>query len=98
MSVMVRNSLATGKQGKSWKDLVGFPVADLKRHLERQFVPGMSWENRSLWHIDHIVPLASFTFTSADDPEFSAAWALSNLRPLWKSENLAKNDQRLFLL
>jgi hypothetical protein len=98
MSVMVRTSLATGKQGKSWKDLVEFSVVDLERHLERQFVPGMSWDNRSDWHIDHIVPLASFTFKSADDPEFRAAWALTNLRPLWKADNLKKNAQRLFLI
>lgn len=98
MSVMVRRSLASGKQGQSWRELVGFSVFDLAIHLERQFLPGMSWDNRSLWHIDHIVPLASFKFTSVGDPEFRAAWALTNLRPLWKAENLAKNDQRLFLL
>jgi hypothetical protein len=27
-------------------------------HLEAQFLPGMSWENRGAWEIDHRTPLA----------------------------------------
>jgi hypothetical protein len=58
----------------------------------------MSWDNIGDWHIDHIVPLASFTFSSADDPEFRAAWALTNLRPLWAADNMRKHARREFLL
>jgi len=67
-------------------------------HLERQFPKSMTWNNRNEWHIDHIIPLASFTYSSADDPEFKAAWALSNLRPLWKPANLEKGGKRTLLL
>lgn len=98
MSATIRASLKGNKNGASWEGLVGYTLSDLIRHLERQFVAGMSWDNRALWHIDHIVPLASFKFMTADDPEFRAAWALTNLRPLWKADNLSKNDQRLFLI
>lgn len=98
MSAAIRYSLkGTGKPSK-WLDLVGYTVADLRAHLERQFLPKMGWHNMPKWHIDHIVPLASFTFASAEDPEFKAAWALTNLRPVWASTNLAKRDKREYLL
>jgi hypothetical protein len=58
----------------------------------------MSWDNVGKWHIDHIIPLSSFRFTSMDDPEFRAAWALSNLRPMWATENILKGARRLTLL
>src|SRR3546814_14803337 len=73
MSAGVKSSLGDGKNGRSWETLVGYTVADLMAHLERQFLPGMSWDNRGEWHIDHIRPLCSFEFTSPDDPQFREA-------------------------
>lgn len=73
---------------------VGYTMRELIVHLERQFLRGMSWENYgSAWHIDHIIPLASFSFTSQDDPDLKVAWGLPNLRPLWAEDNLAKRDR-----
>jgi hypothetical protein len=86
------------KNRKSWVDLVGYSAADLKRHLERQFTKGMSWDNAGEWHIEHITALVRFSYTSVDDPEFRAAWALSNLRPLWGPENKSKGSKRTHLL
>jgi hypothetical protein len=95
----ILRSIATGsKSRRRWQILVGYDLATLMRHLERQFSPGMTWENRDEWHIDHIVPLASFSFETPDDPDFKAAWALTNLRPLWGPENNKKSAKRLFLL
>lgn len=59
-------------------------------HLESKFVEGMTWENRSEWHIDHIRPIASFNYATPDDPEFKQCWSLSNLQPLWAKENMSK--------
>ena len=88
-----------GRKGKSKTfDALGYTVAQLIEHLERQFVRGMLWANYGQWHVDHIIPLASFNYQTTDDPEFRAAWALSNLRPLWKTDNLAKGAKRLTLL
>lgn len=98
MSAGIKNSLRDGKNGRSWEALAGYTVADLMRHLERQFLPGMTWGNRGDWHIDHIVPLSSFDFTSPDDPEFRAAWALTNLRPLWAKDNIRKSAKRTHLI
>lgn len=79
-------------------DILGYTVDELKHHLERQFLPGMSWANMGKWHIDHIVPLASFTFRDAGDPEVKRAGALTNLRPIWAHDNHVKKDKREFLI
>jgi hypothetical protein len=60
------------------------------RHLEKQFLPGMSWENMGEWHIDHKIPIAAFNFEKPEDIDFKRCWALKNLQPLWKSENCIK--------
>lgn len=93
MSTQIRVALRDAKAGKPWEALVGYSLADLVVHLERQFVPGMTWENMGAWHIDHIVPKVAFHFTSPDDPNFRRCWALKNLRPLWAHENLKKGTR-----
>lgn len=76
-----------------------YSMEELKIHLEKQFSNEMNWENYgSLWHIDHIVPISSFNFTSECDPDFLFCWSLSNLRPLLAKENLSKNAKRIYLL
>jgi hypothetical protein len=60
----------------------------LMAHLESQFLPGMSWANRRLWHIDHQRPCASFNLTNPAQQH--ACFHFSNLRPLWAADNLAK--------
>ena len=88
----------TGKGGKSWQQLVGYSTDNLKRHLERQFSKGMTWENYGEWHVDHIVPASSFSYSSPHEPEFQACWALTNLRPLWGGENVSKGKKILHLI
>lgn len=95
----IRLSLRSGgKLGKKTFELLGYTLQDLISHLERQFSPGMTWENYGDWHIDHIVALADFKYETADEPEFKAAWCLGNLRPLWAVENCKKKASRIFLL
>ena len=84
-----------GGQAKAEK-LMGYTISDLKSHLERQFVKGMSWENRSEWHIDHIIPIAHYLKTGVTDPAIINC--LSNLQPIWARDNLKKNDKVLNLL
>lgn len=95
---MRRCLLKTTETASQLKHSLPYTISELRVHLERQFFPNMSWANRSEWHIDHIIPLSSFKFTSSKDPEFQAAWALSNLRPMWAQENQVKNKKRLTLL
>ena len=88
----------SSKGGQSWQALVGYSIAELCVHIERQFLPGMTWENRKDWHVDHITPLSSFEYTKPTDPEFRRAWALPNLRPLWARDNIRKSGRRTHLL
>ncbi len=77
------------KTGSAVHDL-GCSVEYLKAYLEGQFEPGMSWENHGEWHIDHIVPLASFDLT--DREQLLKACHYTNLQPLWAKDNLSKGD------
>lgn len=100
MRSRMRHSLNGKKGGASWSHLTGYDAGQLRHHLERQFLPGMTWENRGAggWHIDHIVPIASFNYDGPSHPDFKACWALTNLRPLWASDNIRKKDSRTFLI
>lgn len=94
----MRAGLDSGKGGKKWETLVGYKLDDLVKHLERQFLPGMTIENHGKWHIDHIRPISSFSYSSYDDAEFLDCWSLSNLRPLWAKDNISKHSKREFLI
>lgn len=98
MRTLMHRALGKAKAGRSWKTFVDYSLEELMAHLERQFLPGMTWENKGEWHIDHILPRSSFQYDSPDDEQFKACWALSNLRPLWAQENLTKQASRLFLI
>lgn len=99
-SRMVRYCLRSvgGKAGTSLARVLGYTAADLAKHIERQFVPGMSWENMGEWEIDHIRPISSFDIKLKQDEAFQECWALANLRPLWRQENRAKSGVRVHLI
>lgn len=96
----IRMALRGNKGGENWCSLVGYTAQELKIHLERQFLPGMTWENRGKggWVVDHIIPRAAFSYDSATDEEFKACWSMTNLRPLWEADNLKKGAERTTLL
>ena len=71
------------------EQLHGYTYEQLKHHIESQFKEGMSWDNRSEWHIDHIKPVSVFIKEGVTDPAIINA--LSNLQPLWAHENLSKS-------
>jgi len=87
----IRHSLKPGvKNGRPWEKLVGYTVEQLKKHLEKQFRPGMTWENYGKWHIDHRIPISAFNYEKPEDIDFKQCWMLRNLRPLWAVENIGK--------
>ena len=96
ISAAIRGSLYnSSKNGHHWEGLVGYTLQDLREHLESQFQSGMTWDNHGIhgWHIDHIIPKASFNFITYEDPEFLKCWALDNLQPLWAEDNLRKGTK-----
>jgi len=96
ISATIANALKRNdgsKQGESVMKYLPYTIPELEDHLESQFVEGMSWENRSEWHIDHIYPHSLLPYDSMTHPNFQKAWALSNLQPLWASENQSKGNK-----
>jgi hypothetical protein len=86
LSIAVRAQSAE-KAGRT-RDLTGCSWEYLKAWLEAQFLPGMSWDDRSAWHIDHIRPCASFDLT--DPEQQKECFHYSNLQPLWALDNIKK--------
>lgn len=98
MATLMRHGLKSGKAGRSWRELVPYSPEELRTHLERQFLPSMGWHNMGKWHVDHILPVSSFSFETPEDEDFKACWALTNLRPLWALDNIKKKNKRVTLL
>lgn len=78
----------------STKVIVGCSAKELMMHIERQFHDGMNWDNRSQWHIDHIVPLSSAKTVD----ELKSLLHFTNLRPLWAKDNLKKSSRITHLI
>lgn len=70
-------------------DMLGYTPAQLKVHIERQFLPGMSWANRSAWEVDHITPISK----AKNEADVIALNQLSNLRPMWAIDNNRKGNR-----
>lgn len=69
---------------------IGYDIPTLMRHIERQFVKGMTWDKwrKGEIHLDHIIPQKAFDLT--DEHEWRQCWSLSNLQPLWARDNMRK--------
>jgi hypothetical protein len=92
----IKDVLARGRYKKCahTMELLGCSVEFFKKHLESKFASGMSWENYgSGWHIDHIMPCASFDLSKP--AEQRKCFHYTNLQPLWAEENMKKRAKIL---
>lgn len=71
--------------------LVGCSRDVLIRHIETQFLDGMSWDNIAEWHIDHIKPCCQFDLSDPDQQK--ECFHYTNLQPLWAKDNLSKGGR-----
>jgi transposase-like protein len=76
-------------KGSSTEQILGCSYQELMQHLEVSFQQGMSWENRSEWHIDHKIPLAS----AKTEEDVIRLNHYTNLQPLWAKDNLRKGSK-----
>lgn len=93
MMLRIRSSLGTSfrrlgytKRSRTY-EILGCEWSEFKTHIEKQFIEGMTWENRSEWHIDHITPVA----TATTEEEVIALNHFTNLRPMWAKDNIKKS-------
>ena len=90
----LKDALKGRYKSASTEKLLGCSYTYAKDHLEKQFLPGMTWENQGKWHIDHMMPCASFDLT---DPEQQRrCFHYTNLQPMWGKENQSKGDSILY--
>jgi len=86
-------SVASSKNAKTEK-ILGCTFEQFVGHIERQFLPGMAWSNRSEWHLDHVIPLA----TAKTLEDVTRLNHFTNYRPLWAADNISKGAKVLTLL
>lgn len=92
IAIKIRNGGYTKKSRT--QEILGCDWDFFKTHIERQFVRGMTWENRSAWHLDHLVPMA----TAQTEQDILALNHFTNLRPMWAKDNLSKGAQITHLI
>ena len=80
------------KQSRTEK-MLGCTFKQFTKHIEWQFTDGMSWDNRSEWHLDHIIPLSCATTIEG----LEKLSHYTNIRPLWAADNLAKSNNLVLL-
>jgi 5-methylcytosine-specific restriction endonuclease McrA len=78
-----------GKNGLSYEEILGIDYAEGLKYFESLFKDGMSWDNRSEWNVDHIVPIS---FGNTFD-EMKYLNHYTNLQPLWRIENSSKSNK-----
>lgn len=91
VSKRIRQSL----EMKGWKKdataatYLGIDKDGFIKYVESLFRGDMSWEDRSKWHLDHIIPLSQANTSE----EIKTLWHHTNLQPLWKWENEEKSNR-----
>jgi tetratricopeptide (TPR) repeat protein len=72
-------------------ELLGCNLSEYRLYLESKFTEGMNWDNygRKGWHIDHIIPCASFNLS--DYNQQKQCFHYTNTQPLWWWDNLKKS-------
>lgn len=100
----------SSKNGSSISKYLPYSFEELKVHLETQFEPWMTWDNRGIynsetwddnnsatwkWQLDHIIPQSDLPYSSMEDDNFKKCWALCNLRPLSAKQNMIDGSTRI---
>lgn len=81
------------KKQSTTEKMLGCSFVKFKKHIESKFTEGMSWDNRSEWHLDHIIPLSCATTVEGLEKLSN----YTNIRPMWAKENIAKSNNLILL-
>ncbi len=90
----VNNNLKSNKSKHSIEYL-GCDIKTFKKHIEKSFKEGMTWENIGEWEIDHITPMKY-----REDPNEVITLEMTierlhykNTQALWRVENASKGNR-----
>lgn len=70
-------------------EILGCSYEFFFNYIKSLFLDGMTFENMSDWDIDHIIPVSS----ANSEDEIIALNHYTNLRPLWRKDNMKKGDK-----
>jgi len=104
ISCSIYQVLKNKKGGKSILKHLPYTMEELKKHIEDQFEPWMTWDNWGVydpkthevnrtWQLDHIIAHSKFHYEDMECQKFRDCWALSNLQPLDSKENILKSNR-----
>ncbi len=79
------------QKSKRTMKLLGCTIDELWTYLESKFTEGMTKENHGKWHVDHIIPCASFDLSDPEQQE--KCFHYTNLQPLWAIDNMKKHTK-----
>jgi len=96
LGVLMRKALKSKGYTKSVRtaEALGCTVNQFKDHIEKQFLRGMAWDNRSLWQLDHITPISS----AKTEQDVYTLSHMTNIRPMWAKENMLKSNNQTHLI
>ena len=79
------------RKSKGTIELLGCSLSFFKKHLEKQFTKGMSWNDfiKGNIHLDHIKSCWSFDLSKVEEQK--KCFNYKNVQPLWAGDNLSKN-------
>jgi predicted Zn-ribbon and HTH transcriptional regulator len=86
---LIANAFANKNYSKHSRThtILGCSYQDFCTHIQSQFTAGMSWDNRSLWHLDHRVPVS----LAENEAELMLLNRWDNFQPLWSGHNSSKS-------
>lgn len=92
----IRFALNKNKKSYTTEKLIGCSFDFLRQYLESKFQHGMTWKNYGVdgWHIDHIIPCASFDLSLEENQR--KCFHYTNLQPLWAKDNLSKGKKIIY--
>lgn len=86
------------KTGSAIRDL-GCTLKELKEHLEKQFIEGMSWDNygcgQDKWTIDHKIAMLDKDIDLTKREDLLRVCHYTNLQPMWFISNIQKGNRRV---
>ncbi len=94
LSQILRSRLYKGLKGivnknKSSIEYTCCSTKFLKKYLEIQFLPGMTWDNyghgKGKWNVDHNKCMEQFDLNNEEEKFMCQHW--TNLQPMWHNEN-----------
>lgn len=82
---------ASSRKNTLTSSLLGCSGKELVEYISSKLEDGMSLSNYGQWHLDHIIPIASFDITIPEQAK--RCFHYTNLQPLWAEHNLSKHDR-----